>query len=1171
VTACRNDLCLAGTALAKTAILGMPGRFCDAMGTVPGGYSSAFGAVLKVNMPPSSLPPQVRANGVTAVLGPTNTGKTHLAIERMLGHSSGLIGLPLRLLAREVYGRIVERAGPESVALITGEEKIKPKNPRYWVATAEAMPRDLDVAFVAVDEIQLAADFDRGYVFTDHLLNRRGREETLLIGSATMKPLVEKLIPGANIVSRPRLSQLTYAGEKKLTRLPPRAAIVAFSAEEVYAIAELIRRQRGGAAVVLGALSPRTRNAQVDLFQAGDVDYIIATDAIGMGLNLDIHHVAFAGDSKFDGHMHRRLTTAEFGQIAGRAGRHLRDGTFGTSGRSMPFDAELIDNLENHIFEPVRMINWRNPDLDFRSIETLRQSLAVSPCEPGLARAPRADDEIVFDIAVGDSDVRAKLGGRDGVSKLWEVCALPDFRKVAPHAHAELVGQIFGFTAGKGAIPEDWFQRQVNMCDRTDGDIDTLSARIAQIRTWTFCANRDWLAQPLHWQGVTRAIEDKLSDALHEKLAERFVDRRTSVLMRRLRENAMLEADVNASGDVTVEGQPVGRLQGFRFTPEAGATGPEAKALAAAAMKALAGEIEARAGKLAAAPDEAFALALDGAIRWIGEPVAKLQAGERMLEPRFVLLADEQLTGSARDSVDQRLVLWLKAHVQKLLGPLLALEAGEGLEGISRGIAFQLAEHLGVLERAAVQNDVKTLEQDARAALRKMGVRFGAHHITTPLLLKPAPRALAAQLWLLKHGGIEAKGLDEIAHLASSGRTSFPADETIPKGLYRAAGFRVCGPRAIRVDILERLADLIRPAIAFRPGVTPGAAPAGAFSGDGFTVTGAMTSLAGCAGEDFAAVLKGLGYRSEKKPPLKDVPVIPLVISATAPLIAESSAAESLAAEPAMTGEIATEEPVAESIPEDVVVATSEATMEPPVVPMAEPAAISDTPEGKAPAVEAPVAEASAAESPADVTAAEELIAGDAAAEAAAPELIEVWRPARFDRERPPQNRQNRGRPRGNRPPVAASQNQTVPAEGAVAGEGSQEARPDRRGPGRKPWQKRDGNGSGERAGGNPAFQGERQKPEDRQGSGSRPAFDKRQGGRDAGSKGWGSKDWGSRDGGGNRSEGFRRPKPGFDKRSGAFNGGGFKPPEPPREKLPDPDSPFAQLAALKAKLEGKT
>jgi len=450
---------------------------------------------------------RARGAGVTAVLGPTNTGKTHLAIERMLAHSSGVIGLPLRLLAREVYNRAVERVGAEAVALVTGEEKIKPPNPRFWVATVEAMPRDLDVAFLAVDEIQLAADFERGHVFTDRMLHRRGREETLVLGAATMRPIVERLLPGASIVSRPRLSQLSFAGEKKITRLPRRSAIVAFSADEVYAIAELIRRQRGGAAVVLGALSPRTRNAQVALYQAGEVDYMVATDAIGMGLNLDVDHIAFASDRKFDGYQFRKLSPAELAQIAGRAGRATRDGTFGTTGRCPPFDTELAQALESHTFEPVKIVQWRNTDLDFSSIGALQATLAAAPTENTLTRAPVAEDILVLEHAARDDEVRAMTRTRADVERLWEVCQVPDYRKIAPATHAELVVTLYGFLMREGAIPTDWFARQIEQADRTAGDIDTLSTRIAHIRTWTFAANRpDWLAYPEHWQDVTRAV-----------------------------------------------------------------------------------------------------------------------------------------------------------------------------------------------------------------------------------------------------------------------------------------------------------------------------------------------------------------------------------------------------------------------------------------------------------------------------------------------------------------------------------------------------------------------------------------------------------------------------------------------------------------------------------------
>jgi len=931
---------------------------------------------------------RARGSGVTAVLGPTNTGKTHLAIERMLAHSSGMIGLPLRLLAREVYNRAVERVGADAVALVSGEEKIKPPNPRFWVATVEAMPRELDVAFLAIDEIQLAADFERGHVFTDRMLYRRGREETLVLAAATMRPIVERLLPGTSIVSRPRLSRLTFSGEKKLTRLPRRSAIVAFSAEEVYAIAELIRRQRGGAAVVLGALSPRTRNAQVELYQSGQVDYLVATDAIGMGLNLDVDHVAFASDRKFDGYQFRKLNPSELAQIAGRAGRATRDGTFGTSGRCPPFETELVQALESHTFEPVRLVQWRNSDLDFSSVGALQAALAMAPNESALARAPIAEDILVLDHAARDDDVRAWTRTPADVERLWDVCQLPDYRKVAPANHAELVVTLYGFLQRDGAIKTDWFAQQVALADRTDGDIDTLSTRIAHIRTWTFAANRpDWLADPEHWQGVTRAVEDRLSDALHERLTERFVDRRTSVLMRRLRENATLEPDFNKTGDVVVEGHLIGRLDGFVFVPDAASGGSEAKALQNAAQKALAGEIAARAARLAEAPDDQFVLAADGTLRWIGAAVGKLHASDEPLRPRIRIIADEHLTGAPRESVETRLNAWLKAHIEKLLGPLAELAAASDITGIARGVAFQLVEALGVLERAAVADQIKALDQPARATLRKYGVRFGAYHIYLPALLKPAPRKLATQLWALRHDGTDSKVLDDLRHLAGSGRTSIAADAAIDPSLYHTAGYRLCGARAVRVDILERLADLIRPALAWREGA-PGGRPLGAVAAGGFTVVNTMTSLIGASGEDFASILRALGYRMERRPKPPEPPQPPVSV---APADETPGPAESIHPEPA-DAEPADAAPLGELVAGTPMAAAESGTAESAVQAQSEPATAQP-----------------------DVPIVEDTASGPAVAPLTTePEMLEVWRPGRMGDGRRVHTRQ-RGRAKQSR------------------------------------------------------------------------------------------------------------------------------------------------------------
>ncbi|MEF3366855.1 helicase-related protein, partial [Methylocystis sp. 9N] len=870
--------------------------------------------------------------GVAASLGPTNTGKTHHAIERMLSFSSGVIGLPLRLLAREVYNRVAQRVGAENVALITGEEKIKPRAPAYWVATVEAMPRDVEADFVAIDEIQLAADLDRGHVFTDRLLHWRGRQETLLIGAGTMAPLIAELFPGAPIHSRPRLSKLSFAGDKKISRLPPRTAIVAFSAEEVYAIAEWVKRQRGGAAVVLGALSPRTRNAQVELYQAGDVDYIVATDAIGMGLNLDVDHVAFASDRKFDGWRYRRLTPAEFGQIAGRAGRHMSDGFFSATGRCPPFEEELIEALEDHRFDPVARLQWRNSELDFSSIEDLMRSLERGPEEANFMRAPVAEDQLALEAASRDESARRNAKTPADVARLWDACQIPDYRKTSPAAHAELALDVFAFIARRGRIAADWMAQHIAAVDRVDGDIATLASRLAQVRTISFIANRaGWLDDAEHWQSVARRVEDSISDALHDRLTQRFVDRRTSVLMRRLRENAMLEAEINAAGDVLVEGQHVGSLQGFRFTPDPRASAEAAKALNAAAQKALAGEFEARATRVFDAVDDAFALGNDGVIRWLGEPVGKIAAGAGALAPTTRVLADEQLAGAALDKVKQRLDLWLAQHVKKLLGPLEQLEKGEGLEGVTRGVAYQLAEELGVLDRARVAKEVKGFTQEDRGALRKLGVRFGAYHIYLPALLKPAPRSLAALLWALHHGGLEnVKGLEEVPHLAASGRTSFAADASIPKGFYRAAGFRACGERVVRVDILERLADLIRPAIAYRPGASVGEPPPGAADEDGFVVTVAMTSLTGCSGEAFSSILKSLGYASTQRPgPAITAALVPA--ASTEPLTPKAADEAAAAAEPAAEApESAPEAPV-----EPEAAAVEAPTVEPEPAPVA--------------------------------------------------------------------------------------------------------------------------------------------------------------------------------------------------------------------------------------------
>jgi ATP-dependent RNA helicase SUPV3L1/SUV3 len=1167
----------------------------------------------------SSLPPmsngRAPGSGVTAVLGPTNTGKTHLAIERMLAHSSGIIGLPLRLLAREVYNKIVDRAGPEAVALITGEEKIKPSRPRYWVSTVEAMPRDIDVSFLAVDEIQIAADLERGHVFTDRILHRRGRDETLLLGAATMRPIIERLLPGASIVTRPRLSHLEFAGDRKITRQPRRTAIVAFSADEVYAIAELIKRQHGGAAVVLGSLSPRTRNAQVAMFQSGDVDYLVATDAVGMGLNLDVDHVAFASDRKYDGYQFRRLNPAEFSQIAGRAGRATRDGTFGTTGRCAPFEPELVNALQNHAFDSVKVLQWRNSKLDFSSIASLQVSLAMVPNHEALTRAPIAEDLRVLDHCARDPDVKEWAHGKEAVEKLWEACQIPDYRRIAPAAHAELVVTIYGFLMQKGRIPDNWFGAQIAQADRTDGDIDTLSGRIAQIRTWTFVANRpDWLVNPERWQQISRDLENKLSDALHERLTERFVDRRTSVLMRRLRENTMLNTEIGKTGEVIVEGHVIGRLDGFTFAPDAAEAGSDAKALQAAALKALAGEIEARAEKLSNAPDDQFVLASDGTLRWTGDAVARLNAADDVLHPRLRIISDDRLNGPAREAVQTRLDLWLKTHIEKLLGPLFDLTKAEDITGIARGIAFQLTEALGVLERQKITSEMKDLDQPSRATLRKYGVRFGAYHIYVPALLKPAARGLALLLWAQKQDNVDMAALSTAQHLAGSGRTSFPVDKLLDRDAYRILGYRQCGERAVRVDILERLADLIRPALSWRE-ASPGEKPAGAFDGRSFVVTQAMTSLTGSAGEDFASILRALGYRMEKRPPLP--PAAPKPVAATTPVeviagaapqpvVHEDPASEVVASEapvddaavvePAIaveTQEIADITNDAASVSEvmgsasllpgvdlvpaaereeaavgsDPALAESAPAEEPAALKEAAPAEQAAAPaEETAPAEAEAVAAAGDAELAADGVGAEAPTAEASAeavapVEAAAPEMVEVWRPGgRSEERRPPRHDRNRHQRQAN--PSNAAQ----PAEGQAPADGAKRERNDRPRRDRSEF-RRPRPDAGAANAGAPAEGAPNRGPPDNtnQGRPPRERFgDKKPGG---------DKSFGDRNKG--KFKGGDRDKGGRPDRNDRNSGGATRPyassaPPVERNRPIDPNSPFAKLAALKEQLTGR-
>lgn len=787
---------------------------------------------------------------ISAVLGPTNTGKTHYAIERMLSYKSGSIGLPLRLLAREVYDKVVSLRGVSKVALLTGEERIVPRNAQYWVCTVEAMPEGLNNDFLAVDEIQLANDPERGHIFTDRLLRSRGAYETLFLGSETMRNPIKSLVPDAHFISRERLSKLVYTGSKKISRVPARSAIVGFSVDSVYSIAEILRRLKGGAAVVMGALSPRTRNAQVELYQNGDVDYLVATDAIGMGLNLDVNHVAFSSLSKFDGRRSRNLAPNELAQIAGRAGRGMNNGTFGVTGDAKPLDTKVATSIMEHRFTPQTTLQWRNANLEFGSIERLIKSLELLPENPSLIKARDSDDLLALKTLAQSETILSRVTDPASVKLLWEVCSIPDFRSIGHGEYAKLLETIFINLFDLGRIPDDWLQKQVCSLENTHGNIDTLSKRLAYMRTWTYVSQRKgWVDDENHWRDRTRVIEDLLSDALHECLTKTFVDRRTSLLLRRLKDKEAMVAEVDNEGQVTIEGEFVGKLEGFRFIADKEASGAEAKAVKAAAMEALVPHFNLMADRFYNAPDTEIDFTDQGGLMWGENALGKFLAGENPLKPGLRVFVEENVSIEIQQKVERRLQHFIDRKIATLFEPLLALERDDKLSGLARGFAFTLVENFGLVPRESVSETVKSLDQDARATLRKHGVRFGQHTIFMPLLLKPAPTRLRLVLWSLTNN------IDEFPTAPPPGLVTVPTESFASSGVDTMSGYRNAGDRAIRVDMLERLADLLR----------------SQDSKSGFECNSDMLSITGMTLEQFAGLMVGLGYKAEKGSRLKVV------------------------------------------------------------------------------------------------------------------------------------------------------------------------------------------------------------------------------------------------------------------------------------------------------------
>ena len=795
---------------------------------------------------------------VRAILGPTNTGKTHLAIERMCGHSSGAIGFPLRLLAREVYDKVCAIKGESQVALITGEERIEPPGARYLLCTAEAMPRDGGgKAFVALDEAQLSADRERGHIFTDRLLHARGREETMLLGAATLEPMVRALVPGIEVETRPRFSTLSHSGSAKLSRLPPRSAIVAFSVEQVYQMAELLRRFRGGAAVVMGALSPQTRNRQVELFQNGEVDYIVATDAIGMGLNLDVGHVAFAALSKYDGVRQRRLNPAEMAQIAGRAGRHQTDGSFGTlaggrqggrQGGPLEFSEEEIYAIEQHRFAPITRLFWREAQPRFDTLERLIGDLEAKPREAQLAPAPEAIDLAVLKRLAEDPAITETLRTPGQVRRFWEACQLPDFRQQGPEMHSRFVARLWQ-DLKDGHLGADYVAARVSELGNVQGDIDTLQGRLAAIRSWAYiCQRPDWVLARDEMAARARAAETRLSDALHQKLTERFVNRRTAVLMKAMGKDAkLLGVTLEEDGRVLVEGQHIGHLEGFRFVVDAAADSEDRRLMLAAAEKHLPQLLEKKASRLVEA--ELGELAIQRATIWRGEQaVATLEAGKSAVCPRLTLTKElAALDPANRKRLAEALQLWLDRELAPL-APLQAIEqASQDLDAGSevRALLLSLAENAGSIPREAA--GLAIVPKEKRPFLRKLDVTIGALDVFVPTLLKPGPRKLLHAI------GADRRPLNPVMEaviaLGGKGRGQLPA------------GYRRAGRQAIRLDMAEKL---------FRTAHERRVRDNAAGKPRAFQVDTALATSMGLMPENFERLMADAGFRAGKAIDLPD-------------------------------------------------------------------------------------------------------------------------------------------------------------------------------------------------------------------------------------------------------------------------------------------------------------
>ena len=787
----------------------------------------------------------MKKNNITAVLGPTNTGKTFLAIETMLSFDSGMIGFPLRLLAREVYDKVIKQVDYKKVALITGEEKIIPSEARYFLCTVESMPIDKDLEFVGVDEIQMCSDQERGHIFTERLLNLRGEKLTMFMGSNSMKSIIEKLDGDIEYIDRKRLSKLTYSGHKKISRIERKTAIIAFSAEEVYAIAELIRRQKGGAAIVMGSLSPKTRNSQVSLYQSGDVDYLVATDAVGMGINMDLDNVFFSNLKKFDGKKLRRLKLSEIGQIAGRAGRYLNDGTFGITGECGEISSEEVELLENHKFDEIHTIFWRNSNLNFKNGKNLIQSLEERPNKSWLKRISECEDEKILKYILKDADKLDFFKDETELKLLWECCQIPDFVKKTYGNHLEVVGKVFNFLRKKpGKISNNYMKQQLSSLDKLDGNVDSISNRIANVRTWSYVSNKvNWVENQDYWVERTKNLEDKLSDRLHEELTKSFIDKRASVLARGLKQDITFKTEIMENKNVLINNQFIGQLNGLKLELDfkVGALDTDIKSLKKAAKQNVEPEILNRMRQI----KETCLIELkdDFKVYWKNSPIAKLSPGKDYLRPEINLIIDDMIDGNDKLNFSKFLQNWINEKINTELKSLTDLKNINTSNSSIRALAYQLYENNGVIKRDNVKDFLKKLAQEERKVLRNLGVKFGRYHIFLFKLFKPNAVSLRIALWKNFH--------QKYFNLKppTFGLNFVKESKEYSNDFMLLCGFEKFDNFFVRIDILERLFIKI---IDLK-------------NEKDIKLVPEMLNLLGCGKEDFLKLIKKMNYYSYEK------------------------------------------------------------------------------------------------------------------------------------------------------------------------------------------------------------------------------------------------------------------------------------------------------------------